>query len=109
MNVAFSDRAIDITAPEIVQIQIKEDGKVVWINTEEGNTFRACQIKNLELVDDRNGLEKLKEKLNWLIEQSKLYPYGDHGEIVDFVKWVHEELRQPIPTDKQLKPYPMSD
>jgi len=43
----------DITAPAFVQIQIKKDSKVVWINTENGCQFRACQIKFLEVNDHR--------------------------------------------------------
>jgi hypothetical protein len=43
----------DITAPKFVEIQIKDDGKVVWINTENGCQLRACQIKVLELNDHR--------------------------------------------------------
>lgn len=45
--------ALDLTAPECVEIRIKNDGKVVWVNTENGCQFRACQIKHLELVDER--------------------------------------------------------
>jgi hypothetical protein len=44
---------VDITAPECVEIIIKNDGKVVWINTENGCQFRACQIKVLEVKDER--------------------------------------------------------
>jgi hypothetical protein len=45
--------AVDITAPDCVEIRIKDDGKVVWINTENGCQFRACQIKHLEVIDER--------------------------------------------------------
>jgi hypothetical protein len=44
---------VDITAPECVEILIKNNGKVVWINTENGCQFRACQIKHLEVIDER--------------------------------------------------------
>jgi len=43
----------DITAPEIVQIVIRNDSKVIWINTEKGCIFRACKIKELEIDDMR--------------------------------------------------------
>lgn len=44
----------DITGAEIVQIQIRNDGKVIWVNTENGCVLRICQIKKLEIVDLRN-------------------------------------------------------
>lgn len=46
---------LDLTAPECVEIIIKNNGKVVWINTENGCQFRACQIKHFELKDERQG------------------------------------------------------
>jgi hypothetical protein len=45
---------IDITAPQgDVEVIIKEDGKVIWINVEGVCEFRACQIKVLDIVDKR--------------------------------------------------------
>lgn len=44
---------LDITAPDCVEIIIKDNGKVVWINTENGCQFRASQIKHLEVIDER--------------------------------------------------------
>ncbi len=43
---------LDITAPDYVEIVIKEDGKVVWINT-GGCVFRACRIGQLVIEDRR--------------------------------------------------------
>ena len=44
----------DITAPEHgVQIQIREDSKVIWIHVDGITVLRICQIPTLELVDDR--------------------------------------------------------
>lgn len=40
------------TAQE-VEIRIREDGSVVWINVDGVCAFRICQIKNLTLNDDR--------------------------------------------------------
>lgn len=44
---------LDITAPKHVEIQIRDDGKVVWINTEEGCILRFCRIEKLVVIDDR--------------------------------------------------------
>jgi hypothetical protein len=45
--------SIDITAPEHVEIRIRGDGMVVWINVDGVNRFRACKIKGLEVQDER--------------------------------------------------------
>lgn len=44
----------DVTAPEIVQIQIRGDGTVVWVNINGECALRACRIKNLVLEDCRD-------------------------------------------------------
>ena len=44
---------LDITGAEIVQIQIRADGAVIWVHTEKGTILRICQIKKLELDDAR--------------------------------------------------------
>lgn len=49
----------DITAPEMLQIVIREDSKVVWINTERCCVFRACQIKKLVIDDRRESLDDI--------------------------------------------------
>ena len=38
---------IDITAPENVEIKIRLDKKVIWINIDGICELRACKIKNL--------------------------------------------------------------
>ena len=46
---------LDITGSEFVQIQIRNDGKVIWVHTLEGMTvLRVCQIERLEIRDDRS-------------------------------------------------------
>ena len=46
------DKQIDITGPDIVEISIKEDGKVIWINVDGICACRICRIKEL-IIDDR--------------------------------------------------------
>lgn len=43
----------DVTAPKVVEVVIREDGKVIWINTEKGCVFRACRIGELFVNDER--------------------------------------------------------
>ncbi len=47
----------DITAPQHLEITIREDGKVVWLNTELLCVFRACQIGEITVVDLRESKE----------------------------------------------------
>ena len=42
----------DIDDPEYVEIVIRNDGKVIWVNVENRCVLRCCGIKNLE-IDDR--------------------------------------------------------
>ena len=44
---------IDITGAEYVEILIKSDGSVIWINTDTHCVLRICQIKELRLIDQR--------------------------------------------------------
>ena len=57
MNPSPSDFVLgemhDITAPKAVQIMIRRDGKVVWVNVDGRCVFRACQIEVLEVEDLR--------------------------------------------------------
>jgi len=45
---------VDVTAPRVVEISIREDGKVIWINVDGICRFRACQIETVILEDRRN-------------------------------------------------------
>jgi len=44
---------VDLAEPNLVEILIRQDGKVVWVNVNNQCAFRACRIKNLILQDDR--------------------------------------------------------
>jgi len=48
-------KSLDITGSEGVEVKIRHDGKVLWINTVEGGcVLRICQIKELVLDDERS-------------------------------------------------------
>ena len=42
----------DITGAEVVEVKIRNDGKVLWINTDKGCVLRICQIKKIVVCDD---------------------------------------------------------
>ncbi len=42
----------DIAGANVVEVSIKEDGKVVWINLDGKCILRVCRVKNM-VVDDR--------------------------------------------------------
>lgn len=44
---------LDITAPNLVEIQIRSDGKVIWINVDGACLLRCCRIETLVLNDER--------------------------------------------------------
>lgn len=59
----------DITSPEHgVQVQIRRDGKVIWVHVDGVTVLRVCQVQALEIVDER-GEEGMKK-------QDNLYLHG---------------------------------
>ena len=44
----------DITNPDHVEIQIRHDGRVVWVNVNGICRLRCCMVENLELIDERS-------------------------------------------------------
>jgi hypothetical protein len=51
----YSGRMLDITAPEIVEVQIRSDGSVLWVNIDGICRLRACNIGNMLVNDERTG------------------------------------------------------
>lgn len=43
----------DISAPRTVEIEIRDDGKVVWVHVDGQTEFRACRIEVLHITDHR--------------------------------------------------------
>lgn len=43
----------DITASHTLEVQIRADGKVVWVNVDGICQLRACQISEVIITDDR--------------------------------------------------------
>lgn len=44
----------DFNSPEIVEMVVREDGKVAWVNVNGKCALRASEIKNLVLMDQRD-------------------------------------------------------
>lgn len=44
---------MDITGAKFVQVSIRDDGKVLWINTENGCVCRICGIESIVVDDNR--------------------------------------------------------
>jgi hypothetical protein len=42
----------DITGPGVVELSVRDDGKVVWVDVDGRCELRACQIGEI-LIDDR--------------------------------------------------------
>lgn len=43
----------DITAPKVVQIEIRNDGSVLWVNVDGKCALRCCRIGELTIKDNR--------------------------------------------------------
>jgi hypothetical protein len=49
----YSEGMLDITAPDIVEVEFREDGKVIWVNVDGKCALRICQISKLFVSDNR--------------------------------------------------------
>lgn len=60
---AKSEAMLDITGAECVEVSVRRDKKVLWVNTENGCVLRISQIKNI-CVDGNNAdiLDELERK-----------------------------------------------
>jgi hypothetical protein len=50
---SYANQSLDITGAEDVEISIRNDGKVIWVNTVDGCVLRICQISGRVIVDDK--------------------------------------------------------
>ncbi len=56
MSDPIKEEMKDITGAESVQVQIRSDGKVIWVNVDGACVLRICRIRQgVELQDDRSG------------------------------------------------------
>jgi len=52
-TVAIDQFMTDIIQPHVLEIKIRRDGKVVWVNADELCWLRACRIEKLIINDER--------------------------------------------------------
>jgi hypothetical protein len=43
----------DITGPQIVEVEISQDGRTMWVNIDGECAFRVCTIGNVSVIDHR--------------------------------------------------------
>ena len=43
----------NITGAEVVEVRINDNGSTLWVNTEQGCVLRICQIKYIQVEDNR--------------------------------------------------------
>jgi hypothetical protein len=61
---------VDLIEPEVVQIVIRDDGKVIWVNADGICMFRACRVGTI-LVEDQRKEVMTKDRLASLAQQVK--------------------------------------
>ena len=44
---------LEVTGVQAVEVMVRSDGKVLWVNTQEGCILRICQMEKLTIVDQR--------------------------------------------------------
>lgn len=52
--------SIDLTGPRVVEVSVRQDGKVIWINVDGICRLRACQIETL-IIEDRRYVDDKEE------------------------------------------------
>lgn len=55
-NVNYHDQivqSLDVTGAEEVEVSIKSDGSVIWINVDGLLRLRVCRIKKITIEDGR--------------------------------------------------------
>jgi hypothetical protein len=79
----------DITAPQVVQIMVSDDGKIFWVNVDGVCRLRACRIGKVEIVDQRDWA--LRETLQAglaLIESADSHVSHGGPTKADAQKWI---------------------
>lgn len=53
---------VDVTEPVSVDVAIREDGQVVWINVNGICVLRACRAQRINILDDRKRNKRKDDK-----------------------------------------------
>lgn len=57
---------LDLTGPGVVQVEIREDGTVLWVNVDGICKLRACRIGKITVEDNRKSSRNSCEHA-WII------------------------------------------
>jgi hypothetical protein len=52
-SATHTDKMVDVTAPTLVEIEVRADGTVVWVHVNGITALRACRIGKLVVTDHR--------------------------------------------------------
>jgi hypothetical protein len=55
--ITYAGEMLDVTEPYVVEVQIRGDSTVVWVNVNGICLFRACRIGTLIVTDERKKKE----------------------------------------------------
>src|SRR5437667_12708513 len=94
---------LDVTAPRHIEIEIRNDGKVIWVHLNGMTILRACQIGELMITDRRDHeLLRLEDKMDYINEQAPLAPHGGCNWSGCKTCFPDHNARHPRPTDASL-------
>lgn len=51
------DLSLDITGTDLVEVEVRADGTVLWVNTPFGCKLRICRIGKLVITDHRQSFD----------------------------------------------------
>ena len=57
MSISFMEGLLDVTGAETVEVQVRHDGEVLWVNVDGRCRLRVCQIKGDVMVNDERPTE----------------------------------------------------
>lgn len=57
LSIAHGSHCLEVFEPEMVNVEIRADGKVLWVCCEDGTVLRVGAIKNLTITDHRKDSE----------------------------------------------------
>lgn len=96
---------LDITAPDSVEVLIRDDKKVVWVNVDGICRFRACRIKKLDFQSPEKDFADLltmaltiNDKLNIDTDhatfEGSMNEVEDFRELVNKLHWKYKNLER---------------
>jgi len=94
---AKSEAMLDITGAECVEVSVRRDEKVLWVNTENGCVLRISQIKNICVDGSDAVLEKRLKELEDLnrLKGIDIESLGERNErLEEMIELLQRELKE---------------